>query len=147
MCICNHIIDLFHYLRKIIISLFRYLGSLRISGSSSGSALNAKECYKNARKTCYEGDNDEFFVGKSMSVGVKRGADMDVNKCNEECNKVNECKFFTINIKSGGANACRMYTSCGIITESKNEGTTYSKDGKCPGIDYVPSIIMIRRKN
>ena len=71
---------------------------------------------------------------------------MDANKCNDECNKVNECKFFTINIKKGGVNACRMYQSCDIIAESKNEGTTYSKDGKCPGIVFVASIIMIRRK-
>ena len=44
----------------------------------------AKQCYKNARRTCYGGDNEEFFVGNSMSAGVKRGADLDANKCNEE---------------------------------------------------------------
>ena len=102
----------------------------------------AKECYKNARKTCYGGDNEEFFVGNSMSAGVKRGYDLDANKCNEECNKVDECKFFTINIKKGAKSACRMYRSCGIITESQNEGTTYSKDGKCPGTTFVTSTIM-----
>ena len=66
---------------------------------------------------------------------------MDSAKCIELCSTENECKFAVYNPKPHPKrNTCRTYRSCNRIREAKNEGTIYSKEGKCPRNSFCPSI-------
>ena len=65
---------------------------------------------------------------------------MGFSKCKELCKSFDDCKFVTyIEKPSSDKQTCRMYRSCDIIRETKNRGTTYSKEEKCPGINIFTS--------
>ena len=108
-------------------------------GDSSGShpVECGGICFTNTRKTCYEGGSQEFLITQ------KRSEDMNSYKCMEECNKDNECKFVTYNEKpSSSKQTCRMYRSCYNIRVANNDGTTYSKDQICPGIEKLLKVVL-----
>lgn len=66
---------------------------------------------------------------------------MDLGKCKEYCNADNECKFIFLVIKSGNnVGSCLKYRSCDKSREANNVGSTYAKEGKCPG-----NIIFVQK--
>ena len=77
-----------------------------------------RKCFSSAQKTC---DSAEI----RPRIASKRYIDCE-RLCKEDAN----CKFvFYI----PGAH-CLKYPSCSVTRQTENVGSTYSKDGFCPGI-------------
>ena len=63
------------------------------------------------------------------------GKGMDYDGCVAFCNQDPECKFiFHIPKNQDGGISCIKIRSCNETTKSKFVGSTYSKEGNCPGI-------------
>ena len=53
--------------------------------------------------------------------------------CEKQCNEDLNCKFI---FHSAGLN-CRRYASCDIMRTTAHTGSTYSKNGNCPGSVFL----------
>ena len=94
------------------------------------SASRYKECYSSTLKSC----------SLDFKIDVEKGDNMDLSKCIDLCNENTNCKFVQLAKHSEGKIACRMYSSCYMSRVSNWPGTTYSKDGICPGKKIIKTI-------
>ena len=87
------------------------------------SFADYKACYASMHKTC-----------KINKLDTKTADKMTPGECMGICNENSECKFIS-HLKWNNAWACMLYPSCDEIRPTKRGafGTTYSKNGKCPG--------------
>ena len=72
---------------------------------------------------------------------------MDLSKCIDLCNENRNCKFVQLSKHGEGKIACRMYSSCYLSRVSNWIGTTYSKDGTCPGKKLLRRLNITSNKN
>ena len=56
--------------------------------------------------------------------------------CKNICSEDDRCKFVFYIPTSPTVQYCLKYGSCEKLREAKNPGSTYSKDGKCPGRNF-----------
>ena len=123
----------FYYLQK-----FRTNAILRYSFL----AKTYKKCFTSALKTC----SQQFRTGDRQG-----GYDWEVGKCINHCEEDPHCKFVFHVIrttgKHAGIKACYKYRSCDSTRKPLHIGTTYSKQGTCPGfwvfIIYIDSRDII----
>ena len=64
---------------------------------------------------------------------------MDKIKCQEVCNEDDECKFALFTYRNNKKKRCRKFRACDKMEKSDNAGSLFSKEGKCPGIDFTKS--------
>ena len=57
---------------------------------------------------------------------------MNINKCKKLCDENDKCKFMYF-AKRDANFVCRTYQSCDTFRDVTKAGSTYSKEGKCPG--------------
>ena len=60
-------------------------------------------------------------------------------KCQELCDQDDECKFALFTPGNSVEKRCRKFRACDKMEKSDNAGSLFSKEGKCPGIDFTKS--------
>lgn len=88
------------------------------------SEYSFKKCFSSVQRTC-----------KSIRIGQMIASPQYID-CEQKCSEDANCKFVFYTPERNEKN-CIKYPSCSETRQTFNIGSTYSKDGICPGIKIL----------